>query len=177
MKTPDGPRLYFSRKDFGAELAKWAIRQCPYAFPLNLERAVARARDLFPKDPEMPVHLDMVGLTHAELRHHVHDIIHRVPEIVLWNLPRSGHQAPFVVVAHVDHLDLYHNPDDDFIDLSALANNIQRSLWQEAVGVQVNKEPPLRPIGFWRRWWLRLRAPQGEAAPTAPNPDAFPPAV
>ena len=82
----------------------------------------------WPHDPELPVMPCLYWDSMEDLRRAVTDACEAIPSIAIWNQPKSGHGSAFVFSSRYDQP----NPDDDFIDLDALGNNIARSAWAEA---------------------------------------------
>ena len=98
----------------------WAIRQSPYLLPEKLHDAVEefnRALDL------NGVYME---LTYLELRKRVSAAISNSDIILSWNIAKSGHSGPVFISRYGDP-----EPDDDFIDLDAMARNIAQSVWLE----------------------------------------------
>lgn len=111
--------MFFNRKEVAGVLAMWAVRQSPYPVPDRLAEAVQAAHDALPEELE-----GWFWATEPVLRELVEGICLNNPIIATWNVPASGHDAPFVFSSRYDSP----SPDDDFIDLHALANNICRTL-------------------------------------------------
>jgi hypothetical protein len=106
-------------------LAMWAVRQSPYRATEALTEAITQFREAFPG----PVAGLSQWADEDELHGAIWNAIEASPAIIAWNCPKSGHEAPFVFSSRYDRP----SPDDDFIDLHALARNIARSVWAEEV--------------------------------------------
>ena len=116
-------KLFFSRSEVCGVFAMWAVRQSPYTVPDKLEAAIVAVKEALPDDAS-----GWFWATEVELRELVYDIcLERVPQIMAWNVPKSGHNANFVFSSRYDQPD----PDDDIIDLYALSGNICRTLLNE----------------------------------------------
>jgi hypothetical protein len=96
----------------------WAVRQSPYVVPGNLDEALRTFHDRLPCDD-----LDMLKVSQDQLFNTVYKLACEIPEIAAWNEPKSGHGQTLVFSSRYDQP----SPDDDIIDLSALANNVARS--------------------------------------------------
>lgn len=125
---PDAAPRLITTNELAGYLACWAVRQSPYGCPEGLENAVTDFRAHWPHDPELPVMPCLYWDSLSDLRKAVTEACETIPSIAIWNRPKSGHDAPFVFSSRYDQP----NPDDDFIDLDALGNNIARSAWAEA---------------------------------------------
>jgi hypothetical protein len=151
-------KMFFSRGEVCGALAMWAIRQSPYPMPDNLEAAVASMFDALPDDG------DWFWATESQLREMVELICLNDETIVAWNQPKSGHTAEIVFSSRYDEP----NPDDDFIDLHALANNICRTLladqYDDASGIEARSDETLQAAQPERR----EPVPSGDAQ--TPNP-------
>ena len=124
---PSAARL-ITTNELAGYLACWAVRQSPYGCPEGLENAVTDFRAHWPHDPELPVMPCLYWESLNDLRKAVTEACEMIPSIAIWNQPKSGHGSAFVFSSRYDQP----NPDDDFIDLDALGNNIARSAWAEA---------------------------------------------
>lgn len=115
----DVRQYWFSRSEVAGTLAMWAIRQSPYLIPDGLNLAVRAIHDAMPDHGG-----GIFGMTEDDLREAIERICLTHPAIVAWNEPKSKHKAQVVFHSRYDQP----APDDDFIDLHALAGNICRSL-------------------------------------------------
>lgn len=114
--------MYVSPSQAAGTLAMWAVRQSPYPVPDNLAVVVSRFAELFPSD-EFGLH--EVG-DQEELYRLVAQISEQIPELLAWNERKNGRDGPGFVSRYDKP-----SPDDDFIDLSALWNNVSRSIAAE----------------------------------------------
>lgn len=71
--------------------------------------------------------LGIKKLTGDEIERALLKQFEHVPQIMAWNEPRSGHDRPFVACSRYDEPP----PDDDIIDLGALARNVKHTLLLE----------------------------------------------
>ncbi|ARV58036.1 hypothetical protein BZZ01_04755 [Nostocales cyanobacterium HT-58-2] len=70
----------------------------------------------------------MKSLTRDELKQLIDKYLFPIPEVQAWNKPKSRHQEHVFVSRYYKP-----SPDDDFIDLDALARNITISVIREAI--------------------------------------------
>lgn len=124
----DDTGFYTSIKSVVGELANWAIRQSPYTYPVNLEKAIDQFfyhfRNIL-KVNEVEIISDGIFETSCnELEGWVNDTIDLCGYIRQWNTPKigGGQSVNFVTS------DSKPKPDYDFIDLGALAKNIAHSV-------------------------------------------------
>jgi len=102
--------------DFTGALAKWLVRQSPYTVPDNLARCI---EDFHEKLDQIAV-FDTAGMAEINLMtltEKVDSILHSIPYIMHLNECRDGHG--FMNLYGTDP-----NPDEDFIDITAVAQNI-----------------------------------------------------
>lgn len=110
-------------------LAMWAVRQSPYDVPDNLEDAVQDFRTNLPLarlSPPMHEFVDVAdeGALHEAIK----SAIEATPAIRAWNERKNKNQSPFQFVSRYDGPS---DPDNDFIDLGALARNTSLYCWRE----------------------------------------------
>jgi hypothetical protein len=109
---------WFSKKDFTAAFAHWVVKQSPYDAPDITKALVAWDNYLvsfFPKS-SMPVVFsfdDLVSLISEE-------VFAAIPEIEKLNHRKNEEKTGF-------------GPDDDFIDLYALARNVFYMVMREKI--------------------------------------------
>lgn len=128
-KEQDGP-LLITTNTIAGELASWAVQQSPYGCPDGLQQAIADFRAAWPSDPDMPPILAMKWwASYGELYQALYRLFCNTPSIAAWNQPKSGHGAKIVFSSRYGGPE----PDDDFIDLGALANNVARECWKDAL--------------------------------------------
>ena len=106
--------------DFTGALAKWLVKQSPYTVPDDLsiciEKFDVEIRKVFEFDGNDIVSVDLGGLTSR-----VNKILEAIPEIAKLNEPKTGHTNN-IFVSRFDAGP--ENPDDNFIDIMAVAQNI-----------------------------------------------------
>lgn len=117
--------LWITRDRVCGELASWAVQQSPYVVPDLLAEAITSFHSLWPCDPEfgMSEWSDMGALESAIMA-----TFDQVPEILAWNMRKNGREG----MGFSSRYDQPH-PDDDFIDLHALARNMAMGAWADAV--------------------------------------------
>lgn len=106
------------RKDFTGALAKWLVKQSPYTVPDNLASILEDFNsrlDVFNFDET-----GMALISLQDLTPRVYAILETIPEARALNIPKSRHNCNVFVTRYSTKL----NPDDDFIDLVAVAQNI-----------------------------------------------------
>lgn len=124
--TRDQPFTVFRHNLLGA-FAMWAVRLSPYEFPADLEAATLKLGDYFAPMAQTLAGLDWLEFTRHGLEDHLVKAFEAIPEIAAWNNRRNGDDRPFGVASLGSEPD----PDDDFVDLFALANNVANTLWRE----------------------------------------------
>ncbi len=129
--VPDADHpLWVTTGDVAGQLARWAVQQSPYPVPAHLTLVLTRFQELWPHDPEMAVAIKMLPWTDREaLYQTIWETFEKIPALLAWNSPKSGHGAEIVFVSRYGGP----SPDDDFIDLHALCRNVCRSVWDEAM--------------------------------------------
>lgn len=113
--------LLYSSYGLVSQLARWATALSPYTAPDNLVVAL-RAFEHF-LESQMVGH--SVGMyfrrwTIGELRDLLNRAFETIPEIERWNHSKNDTGQSFIVVTRYGGP----APDDDFIDLGALAHNV-----------------------------------------------------
>lgn len=119
----------FSKKYLLGELARWAVNQSPYYVPDNLDIVLRKVADLLPSY-EFDGDYGFKLISTKDFHKWFFSIITQVPELIEWNVPKSGHKNGLIFCSAFDKP----NADDDIVDLSALVNNIKRGLiqiWRE----------------------------------------------
>ena len=139
VTIPGMPEIWESEITFlpsrvAGSFAKWAVEQSPYAAPVNLTEAVL-AVDEFAKSWCDGAVETVVTLTCHEIRRRLEKFFDETPVIESWNHPKSGREQPFY---GCDRNGPWQEPDDDIIDLSALARNIAHDLTLGEVYRKVN---------------------------------------
>lgn len=114
--------LLIGRTRVLGELASWAVQQSPYPVPEKLEPALLAFHANWPHNEDYTT-FDRVGV----LEQAIAETIAKVPEIVAWNSRKNGRDGPAFVSRYSQP-----DPDNDFIDLDALARNIAMECWHAA---------------------------------------------
>ena len=112
-------KVWISVNHFCGALAKWLVIQSPYVVPENLSECVIKFQARL---GELAV-FDTIGMAEIELSSltkKVNAILESIPEITALNIPKSGHDSHVFVDRYSSPI----NPDDDFIDIMAVAQNI-----------------------------------------------------
>jgi hypothetical protein len=106
-------------------VAKMATQQSPYPRPENLEIVLDKLHAQIKDDfKDYIVKFD----TEKRLRNYLQNNLQQIPEYLAWNERKNGIDAPMKFVSRYDTDD---NPDDDFIDLDALEQNICNEILKE----------------------------------------------
>ena len=116
--------------DITGALAKWAIRQSPYACPDDLETAVkfldaclcSEAKKLPNDDVLFLSDGIMMKLSLCEVNRMLHDILMSLPQVKAWNQPKDG-DCRDITFCSRNGSDAS-GPDNDFIDINALLHNV-----------------------------------------------------
>lgn len=137
---PEPEVILVSRNQIVAEVAKFAVLQSPYAVPNQLQEALLQLHDQLPHPKATLGFTEVTRKTLADL---IHKAIAAVPEIIEWNRPKSGHTAQNVFVSRYSGP----APDDDFIDLDALVNNVVRACVNEHREAQRTGAYDQNPMG------------------------------
>lgn len=113
-------------------VAKWGIRQSPYAFPENLLEVL----DEFGQALKPDFIDESLGFkefeTEDELLKYLHSKLVKIDAYWTWNERKNGNDAP---PKFTSRYDTDGNPDDDFIDLDALEQNVARELTLESENI------------------------------------------
>jgi len=123
--VPDdrGKRIYVSVNYLVGAAAMWAVRLSPYTVPDNLEvvlRAFRERLDAFPIF-RTPGYRGFGGtVTLPTLQRVLKELLLTIPDCAAWNERKNRRDGPGFVSAFSDPP----APDDDFIDLDALVQNI-----------------------------------------------------
>jgi hypothetical protein len=113
-------KKYVFSKSITAELAKWAIRQSPYAYPEGLESVVKYLNEVLKRKADR---YGMLSITLCELGELLYDTLYDkgIKHFDDWNKPKSREVGDIkFVTAYSEE----RNPDTDFIDLDALLTNV-----------------------------------------------------
>ena len=107
------------KHDFTGALAKWLVKQSPYTVPENLSVCIERFHDRL-DDIGTFDSLGMAEISLVDLTATVDDILQSIPEIMALNERKSGRDG----IGFSSRFSTDPEPDDDFIDITAVAQNI-----------------------------------------------------
>jgi len=109
--------VWVFKKDFTGALAKWLVKLSPYNVPDNLEKIIREFHN------RIPYKFDKIGMTEVNLLHMteaIYDALKSMPDVMALNERKNGRDGNgFTSRYHIEP-----DPDDDFIDIMALAQNI-----------------------------------------------------
>jgi hypothetical protein len=117
-------------------IARWAVQQSPYAHgPEGLDTVLSVVTDRFKSSGDLE---SMYGTSYLRLtatrdvvQSYLRGLLFDIPQVQAWN-ERKNKREGYGVVTVYDGED-ERDPDDDFIDLDALVQNIATSLLRERV--------------------------------------------
>ncbi len=112
--------VFAFKKDFTGSLAKWLVSQSPYVVPENLSECVQKFDEAIEREFSFD-NLSMCEISLSILTHKISELLQSIPEIAALNEPKSGHNSNIFVSRYDSGPG---NPDDDFIDIVAVAQNI-----------------------------------------------------
>lgn len=107
------------KKSFTGALAKWLVKQSPYSVPDNLEICLEK----FDKSIQKAFNFNTSGMVEIELSSltcKINDLLEEIPEIMALNDRKNGREGMGFSSRYSKDAD----PDDDFIDIMAVAQNI-----------------------------------------------------
>ena len=112
-------KVWAFEHDFTGALAKWLVKQSPYVVPDRLSICIQKFHDKLHKiatfDNNEMAEIDLSGLTEK-----VYPVLRSIPEIRALNERRNGREGCGVSSRYSKKP----WPDDDFIDIMAVAQNI-----------------------------------------------------
>lgn len=114
-----GKNIFLMESRFLGAVANCAVRQSPYHRPDNLEIVLDKLHDRV-KPVFATAPMGVAELTDEQLDELIQEL-RGIPEYTAWNERKNGNDAPMKFSSRYD---TNNNPDDDFIDLDALENNI-----------------------------------------------------
>jgi len=124
------------KANFTGALAKWLVRQSPYVVPDNLSVCIEKFHAQLDSIAEFEIHgmaqIDLLTLTET-----VHAVLESIPEVMVLN--ESKNQPTKDVFTSRYH-DGPSNPDDDFIDILAVAQNITCELATECFATDADSQ-------------------------------------
>lgn len=136
-------RLLISTNSLAGMFASWAVQQSPYGVPDGLDKAIRDFRASWPSDQGLrPIILAQYWNSYRELHDALYALFCETESIRVWNEPKSKHGATMVLSSRYGRP----APDDDFIDLGALANNVAREAWKDALAEKAFDD------GFNAKW-------------------------
>lgn len=146
--------MIFSHSQITGSLAMWAVRQSPYDVPDKLAEAIEGFSKALPLVRMAPPMQQFYEIQEEDtLYRAISKAVHAVPAILAWNERKNGRDAPFNFVSRVDPP---RDPDDDFIDLGALARNASLSVWREGERDKAFDEDFDRRWNSWSLRWGRF---------------------
>tara|TARA_R110000737_G_C14249018_1_gene426281 strand:- start:95 stop:520 length:426 start_codon:yes stop_codon:yes gene_type:complete len=112
-------KVWAFKSDFTSSLAKWLVSQSPYTVPDNLSTCIVKFNDqlsgAFQFDTNGMIEIELNLLTKT-----INKLIENVPEIMALNERKNGREG----MGFIDRDSAKPDPDDDFIDTFAVAQNI-----------------------------------------------------
>jgi hypothetical protein len=138
-KTENVMNLVISKVDILSALSYCSIRQSPYDFPKNLEKALVAASkklDEFFGEHEKSSISSYKMVSIKEIRELLKDLVFNIPEISIWNVTQiesdkgiTGPNDPKRTVKYsFVGRGIHTNADEDFIDLDALRRNMENMI-------------------------------------------------
>jgi len=113
-------KIWTFKKDFTSALAKCLVQQSPYTVPDNLSVCIEKFSqaldDLIYFNPAGMAEVSLLGLAG-----HINEILESIPEIMALNEPKNKTGKTIFFTSRYDKA---RDPDDDFIDIMAAAQNI-----------------------------------------------------
>jgi hypothetical protein len=137
----DQPVTYVFLHELAGHIAMWAVRQSPYLVPDNLEIVLLKFQAVAWKD--FAVAGEVKGgmrafKTRGEIIAYLEAKLFSIAEFAAWNDRKNKREGPGFVTS----FDGPRDPDDDFIDLYALAQNVAAGLISyEADCKRLGREP------------------------------------
>ena len=108
---------YVFKKDFTGALAKWLVKQSPYVVPDNLETILTTFHERIPYDFD---NNGMACVSLATMTEIINGVLESIPEIMELNERKNGRDG----YGFSSRFSKDPEPDDDFIDITAVAQNI-----------------------------------------------------
>lgn len=118
--------LIIGRNTVLGEFASHAVQQSPYTVPDNLQIAIEKLEKMWPVGDYNPEYKEFYEM--GDVRNTLSLLFDQIPEVLAWNERKNGKQGMGFSSRHDQP-----TPDDDFIDLHALARNIAMAVWKDAV--------------------------------------------
>jgi hypothetical protein len=135
-----------------SEVARWAVRQSPYETgPEGLADVLVEVSRRFRSCPGVEAVLGSYMLTlHADrgvLRQLLQTVLLDQPQVQRWNQRRNGREGMGIISRY----DPPSDPDDDFIDLDALARNVASALIEENDRYVTGRRATRFEVQLWQR--------------------------
>lgn len=122
-------KVVVTLKSFRGHVARWAVQQSPYPQgPDGLADVLLAINDRFETNGTRLANMLYVEPLRAELYSWVESTLFAISQVQRWNRRKSGREGPEFVSAFGPSNP---NPDDDFIDIWALAQNVTHSILAE----------------------------------------------
>ena len=105
------------KKDFTGALAKCLVKQSPYPVPGNLEKILADFHERIPYDFNED---GMANVSLATMTETINKVLESMPDVMALNERKNGKEG----WGFSSRFSKKPDPDDDFIDIMAVAQNI-----------------------------------------------------
>jgi hypothetical protein len=109
--------VWVFRKDFTGALAKWLVKLSPYPVPDNLESIITDFHRRIPYDFDKH---GMAEVSLATMTEIINNVLETMPEVTALNERKNGRDG----FGFSSRYSKDPEPDDDFIDIMALAQNV-----------------------------------------------------
>jgi len=122
----DQPMTYVFLHELAGHIAMWAVRQSPYPVPENLETVLWKFQEI--AGPDFTIAGEIKGgmrafKTRREITDYLAANLFLIPEFEAWNDRKNKREGIGIYTAFGPR-----DPDDDFIDLYALVQNVAAGL-------------------------------------------------
>jgi hypothetical protein len=121
--------ILVTKSDVLGFLARWAVQQSPFVVPYKLDSALEQ----FSANWRFGDYATFCDIHTLQLR--IYKDMTAISEIVMWNSRKNG-KTGMGLSSRFDTP----SPDDDFVDLHALARNIAMDVWHEGVDFKLFNE-------------------------------------
>lgn len=112
-------KVWAFKSDFAGSLAKWLVKQSPYVVPDNLSICITKFHDKLDELADFNT-LEMAEIELSTLTEKVDVILQSIPEIMALNERKNGREG----MGFSSRYSKKTEPDDDFICIAAVAQNI-----------------------------------------------------
>lgn len=113
-------KVWAFKSDFTGALAKWLVKQSPYVVPDNLSECIVKFHNQLDEIADFDT-AGMAEITLSNLTEKVEKVLKSIDIIAILNYPKTGHKEHIFLSRFEGGPE---NPDDDFIDIGAVARNI-----------------------------------------------------